>query len=309
MIPFHPLFRNPHLQTVTSHYWRRPRALQPVERRIVETEPGVCVLVKSQRPSAAAGEIVLLHGLEGSGEAGYIESLAAAALQAGFAVHRMHMRTCGGTERLSHTLYHAGLTGDLAAVLRVFRQEGRTPAFVVGFSLGGNVALKLAGELGDSAADLMRGVCGVSVPLDLGACARRIAAPDNRLYHLRFVRKMRRRLLSTGRYQAADLAGLNSIIAIDDRITAPSFGLGTADNYYRTQSAIGYVDRIRVPTLLIQSKDDTFVPWRILEHPAVRGNPRIQVVLTEHGGHLGFLARGEHRFWLDAAILNWIREQ
>lgn len=309
MTPFHPLLRNPHLQTIASHYWKRPRAAQPIERRILETETGVRVLVESQRPPAAAGEIVMVHGLEGSGEAGYIESLAAAALHAGFAAHRFHMRTCGGTERLSHTLYHAGLTGDLAAVLRIFRREGRPPAFVVGFSLGGNVALKLAGELGDSASDLMRGVCGVSAPLDLGACARRIAAPDNRLYQLRFVRKMRRRLVSTGRYQAANLAGLNSVIAIDDRITAPSFGLGTADNYYRTQSAIEYVDRIRVPTLLIQAKDDTFVPWRILEHPAVRGNPNIQVVLTEHGGHLGFLARGGNRFWLDSAILDWIRAQ
>jgi len=146
------------------------------------------------------------------------------------------MRTCGGTAHLSPTLYHAGLTVDLAAVLRILRQEGRAPAFVVGFSLGGNVALKLAGELGESAAELMRGVCGVSAPLDLEACARRIAARDNRLYERRFVRKMRRRLLSTGRYVAADLAGLDSLIAIDDRITAPSFGLGTADNYYRTQS-------------------------------------------------------------------------
>jgi len=179
----------------------------------------------------------------------------------------------------------------------------------VGFSLGGNVALKLAGELGDSAEELMGGVCGVSAPLDLEASARRIAARDNRLYERRFVRKMRRRLLSTGRYGAADLEGLDSLIAIDDRITAPSFGMGRADNYYRTQSAIGYVDRIRVPVLLIQAKDDTFVPWRILEHPAVRGNSHIQVVLTEHGGHLGFLARGEQRFWLDAAILAWIRER
>ncbi len=309
MIPFHPLLRNPHLQTIASHYWKRPHAPQSVERRIVETEPGVSVLVESQRPESAAGEIVMLHGLEGSGEAGYIESLAASALRSGYAAHRFHMRTCGGTERLSPTLYHAGLTGDLAAVLRLFRQEGRAPAFVVGFSLGGNVALKLAGELGNSATELMRGVCAVSAPLDLGACAQRIAAPDNRLYQRRFVRKMRRRLLATGRYQAADLARLDSVIAIDDRITAPSFGLGTAEKYYRTQSAIGYVDRIRVPALLIQSKDDTFVPWRILEHPAVRGNPHLQVVLTEHGGHLGFLARGAHRFWLDVAILDWIRAQ
>jgi len=308
MIPFHPLFRNPHLQTIASHFWQRPRAAQPVVRRIIETEPGVCVLVESQRPEAAVGEIVMVHGLEGSGEAGYIESLAAAALRAGYASHRFHMRTCGGTAHLSPTLYHAGLTGDLAAVLRIFRQEGRPPAYLVGHSLGGNVALKLAGELGDSAAELMRGVCGVSVPLDLSACARRISAGDNRLYERRFVGRMRQRLLSTGRYRAADLAGLDSLIAIDDRITAPSFGMGTADNYYRTQSAIGYVDRIRVPTLLIQAKDDTFVPWRILEHPAVRGNPHIRTVLTEHGGHLGFLARGQHRFWLDESILTWIRE-
>ncbi|MGB7758462.1 MAG: alpha/beta fold hydrolase [Bryobacteraceae bacterium] len=309
MTPFRPLFRNPHLQTVAAHFWQRPRTEHAIERRIIETEPGVCVLVESQRPEAAVGEIVMLHGLEGSGKAGPIESLAAAALRFGYAAHRFHMRTCGGTELLSPTLYHAGLTGDLAAVLRIFRQEGRAPAFLVGHSLGGNVALKLAGELGDSAADLIRGVCGVSVPLDLEASARRISARDNRLYERRFVRRMRRRLLSTGRYRAADLAGLDSLIAIDDRITAPSFGLGTADNYYRTQSAIGYVDRIRVPTLLIQAKDDTFVPWRILEHPAVRGNPHIRTILTEHGGHLGFLARGQHRFWLDTAILDWIREQ
>ena len=309
MIPFHPLFRNPHLQTIASHFWQRPRAAQSIERRLIETEPGVRVLVESQRPEAAAGEIVMLHGLEGSGEAGYIESLAAAALHSGYAAHRFHMRTCGGTQHLSPTLYHAGLTGDLAAVLRIFHQEGRAPAFVVGFSLGGNVAMKLAGELGEAAKELMRGVCGVSAPLDLDACARRISARDNRLYERRFVRKMRRRLLATGRYRAADLAGLETLIAIDDRITAPSFGMGTADNYYRTQSAIGYVDRIRVPALLIQAKDDTFVPWRILEHAAVRGNSRIQTILTQHGGHLGFLARGRHRFWLDEAILDWVREQ
>jgi len=310
MIPFHPLFRNPHAQTIASHFWRRARAVQPIERRLIETEPDVRVLVESQRPDAEAkGEIVMVHGLEGSGRAGYIESLAAAALRSGYAAHRFHMRTCGGTERHSATLYHGGMTGDLAAVLRLFRQEGRAPAFVVGFSLGGNVALKLAGELGDSAAEIVRGVCGVSAPLDLDACARRIAASDNRLYERRFVRKMRLRLVATGRYRDADFAGLDSLIAIDDRITAPAFGMGTAGNYYRTQSAIGYVDRIRVPTLLIQAKDDTFVPWRIIEHASVRGNPHIRVVLTEHGGHLGFLAHGAHRFWLDAAILEWIGEQ
>ena len=148
-----------------------------------------------------------------------------------------------------------------------------------------------------------------SAPLDLAASARRIGAPDNRFYERRFLRKMRERLIAYARYQPADFAGIRSLIEIDNRITAPAFGMGTAENYYRTQSAIGFVDRIRVPTLLIQAKDDTFVPWRVVEHASVCGNPHIQVVLTDHGGHLGFVARGPRRFWLDAAIPEWIGAQ
>jgi uncharacterized protein len=301
--PFVPLFRSPHLQTILAHYWKRPDSGVPIERRFVETEPGVQVLVESQRPAGdSRGDVVMVHGLEGSGSAGYIRSLSAAAIAAGFSAHRFHMRTCGGTEHLCETLYHAGLTSDLLAVLRQF---GR-PAFLVGFSLGGNVVLKLAGELGDRAEGLVEGVCAVSTPLDLAACARRISEPDNRLYEARFVRRMRARLCATGRYRAADFAGLRTVLDIDNRITAPSFGFGNAANYYRTQSAIGYLDAIRVPTLLIQSKDDTFIPFAIYESAAVRANPRVELVTTEHGGHLGFLARGVRRFWADHAIMEWI---
>jgi uncharacterized protein len=301
--PFVPLFRSPHLQTILAHYWKRPDAGVPLEMRLVETEPGVQVLVESQRPPGESrGDIVMVHGLEGSGSAGYIRSLSAAAIAAGFGAHRFHMRTCGGTEHLCETLYHAGLTGDLLAVLR---QLGR-PVFLVGFSLGGNVVLKLAGELGDHAEGLVDGVCAVSPPLDLAACARRISERDNRLYEARFVRRMRARLCATGRYRAADFAGLRTVLDIDDRITAPSFGFGNAANYYRTQSAIGYLDAIRVPTLLMQSKDDTFIPFAIYESAAVRANPRVELAVTEHGGHLGFLARGARRFWADHAIMEWI---
>ena len=306
---FDPLFRHPHVQTIASHYWPRPHAAQfPAERRMFETEPGIQVLVESQRPAGdAAGEIVMVHGLEGSGEAGYVESLSAAALAAGFAAHRFHMRTCGGTESFADTLYHAGLTSDLAAVLRAFGDEGRAPAWLVGFSLGGNVVLKLAGELGESARGVIRGVCGVSTPLDLGACARRIDERENWLYQYRFVRRMRARLCATGRYRPEEFAGLRSVMAIDDRITAPSFGFGNADHYYRTQSAVNFLQAIRVPTLLIQSKDDPLVPWAIYEQ--LPRNPSIELLATEHGGHLGFLGKRPHRLWLDEAVLDWIRAQ
>jgi predicted alpha/beta-fold hydrolase len=311
MTPFDPLFRNPHLQTIAGHLWKRPAdGGVPTERRLYQTEPQVRVLVESQRPARdAAGEIVLLHGLEGSGKSGYMGRMTAAALREGFAVHRFHMRTCGGTERLCSTLYHAGLTSDLLAVLRQFQLDGRPPVFLVGFSLGGNVALKLAGELGDAAGPLLRGVAAVSTPIDLEASTRRIGQLENRLYERRFVRRMRARLCATGRYRRADFAGLRSLWAIDDRITAPSFALGDAANYYKTQSAIGYLAGIRVPVLLIQAKDDTFVPFEAFESEAVRSNPFIRLLATEHGGHLGFIGRKGSRFWADGAVLSWIAEQ
>ena len=313
MVNFDPLFRNPHWQAVAGHLWKRDggEARFPIERRLFQTEPDVQVLVESQRPAgAAAGEIVMVHGLEGSGKAGYMRSLSAAALGAGFAAHRFHMRTCGGTEGLCRTLYHAGLTSDLLAVLRQFRTEGRAPAFLVGFSLGGNVALKLAGEMGESARPLVRGICGVSAALDLAACANRISQPDNRFYERRFVRRMRARLCATGRYQKWNFRGLHSVKDIDDRITAPSFGFGDAANYYQTQSAIRYLDGIRIPVLLIQAKDDTIVPFDIFATGGApsgpRANPRIELLATEHGGHVGFIGRRPHRFWADDAIMEWI---
>jgi len=309
MIPFDPLVRNPHLQTVLAHYWKRPDAAKefPVQRRLFQTEPSVHVLVLSQRPrDEARGEVVMVHGLEGSGEAGYMRSLSVAALRAGFAAHRFHMRTCGGTEKLCRTLYHAGLTSDLREVLCQMRAEGRAPAFLVGFSLGGNVVLKLAGELGEAARDLAQGACAVSTPLDLAACAHRIGEPDNRVYEARFVRRMRARLCATGLYRREQFNGLRTIVELDDRFTAPSFGLGNAANYYRTQSAVGYLESIRIPALLIQARDDSFIPFSIYESPAMRAKPNIQLVVTEYGGHLGFLGRRPHRFWLDDAIMGWV---
>ena len=309
MEPFLPLFRNPHLQTILANFWRRPdvSAEFPLQRRLIQTEPGVKVLLISQRPRGEAlGEIVMVHGLEGSGDAGYIRSLSAAALHAGFAAHRFHMRTCGGTEHLCETLYHAGLTSDLLAVLRALRQEGRDPAAVVGFSLGGNVVLKLAGELGEGAGGVMRCVVGVSTPLDLAACTRRIAEPDNRLYQERFLRRMRDRLCATGRYRREELAALRTVEELDDQFTAPSFGFGNAANYYRTQSSIRFLKDIRVPALLIQAQDDTFIPFSIYDSPLLRGNSRLQLLITAHGGHLGFLARGPRRLWLDDAVLEYI---
>jgi uncharacterized protein len=310
MQPFEPLFGNPHILTILGNFW--PRGFDfskyPMTERLVRTDAETQVLVQTQEPAGEPiGEVVLLHGLEGGGHAGYIRSMAWHALEAGFVAHRFHMRTCGGTETYCKTLYHAGLTSDLDAFLRELHAMGRDlPVFLIGFSLGGNVALKLAGELG--ATELIQGVCTISTPIDLGLSARRIGRPDNRVYERRFLKRMRARLLATGRYRREDLAAARSLYDIDDVVTAPSFGFRGADHYYETQSSVRYLDAIRVPTMLIQAKDDTFIPFSMFEHRAFRTNPFLKLLAVEHGGHLGFLARGGERFWADEIAVGFLKD-
>ena len=306
MRPFHPIVANNHILTVAGNFW--PRSLDeeryPVTSQLYPTAPGVQVLVQSQRPDCPArGEIVMVHGLEGSGESGYMRSLAQAGLEAGFAMHRFHMRSCGGTAHLCPTLYHAGLTSDLLEFISRFD----APVYLAGFSLGGNVALKLAGELGENAGRRIAGVCAVSTPIDLAACARRLGRLDNRVYERRFLRRMCARLLATGRYTESDFSGIRSIFEIDDKITAPSFGFHGAEHYYSTQSSNQFLARIRVPTLVVQAKDDNFIPFEIFDRPEFSSNPELTLLAPERGGHLGFISREKPRFWVDGVLIDWMQ--
>jgi hypothetical protein len=222
------------------------------------------------------------------------------------------MRSCAGTEHLSgKALYHSGQTSDLLAVLRSI--HGRAPVFLAGFSLGGNVVLKLAGELGESAKGLIAGVTAVSTPIDLAACARRLQAASNFIYSNRFLKRLKQRIrlkerLTPGLFRLDHLDGVKSVYEFDDKFTAASFGFGTADNYYATQSANQFLDRIRVPALLVQSKDDPLIPFEVYNHPAFLHNPCLRLLLVEHGGHLGFVARSKPRFWLDDVLVQWMEK-
>ena len=317
MEPFRPLISNPHLLTIAASLW--PRTVDerrfPVEAKLHRTEPDVQVLIHTQRPrSRPRGEVVFLHGLEGSSSAGYMRSMAQAALEAGLVTHRFNLRSCGGTEFLSPTSYHSGQTSDLFAFLMELDRQRRTPVFLVGFSLGGNIVLKLAGELGADANRLLTGVCVISPPIDLAACARRLGELQNRLYEWGFLRSLKKRVrlkshAVPGLYPAVDLAGISSIWEFDDRITAPHCGFGNAERYYRTQSSQLFLDAIRVPALVIQAQDDPLVPFGLFSHSAIRSNPNLELLAPAHGGHLGFVSRGRPRFWLDAVVVAWVLEK
>ena len=263
---FIPLFRNGHVQTIAARFWPARINLRkyPVECRIFETEPGVKVLTHCHFHSRleARDTVLIVHGLEGDSNSPYVLRMGKRALEAGYNVVRLNVRNCGGTEHLSSTLYHSGLTKDLESVAN---QLAARALYIVGFSMGGNMSLKLAGEWGDQLPAHVRAICAVSPPIDLGACALKIAEPGNRIYEKRFLAHLKETLTRKKEsmpvsYSLSHFAAIRTLIDFDNAYTAPAFGYKDAFDYYAHASANGFLAKIRVPTLVIQAQDDPFIP-------------------------------------------------
>lgn len=315
----HPALRNAHAQTLAGHFIpRRFKAnLQQAEARLFDTAPGVRVLAHCswQEPRTSRPALILVHGMEGSTDSRYMLGTAEKALAAGFSVVRVNYRNCGGTEHLTPTLYHAGLTGDLGQVIReLIEVDGLSEIYLIGFSLGGNIALKLAGEYADNAPHQIRGVVGVSASIDLAACADAIELRRNIVYSLRFVWSLRGRIrrkaeLFPDRYDRSLLDGVWTIRKFDDAYVAPHFGFRDSADYYERASAIRVIDRVKIPTLIIHAKDDPFIPFSQMNRREVTGNPNIFVVGPDQGGHVGFISadgEGERRFWSESTAVRFV---
>ena len=283
-----------------------------METVVYETEPDVRVLIHSQRPTEIPqGELILVHGLEGSSASGYARSMVHAALERGWVTHRFNMRGCGGAaDDLAVTGYHAGQTSDLLAFLR----DAPQGQFFADFPDRILAGRKCGPETGRRArrerpGAIDRGLRRVDAHRPGGV--RRGAGPaENFIYQNRFLDRLKDRIrrknrLSPDVYTLEHLPKIKTIEDFDDHYTARLFGFGTAANYFRTQSSNQFLERIRVPTLLVQSKDDPLIPFRVFDHPAIGSNPYLTLLAVEHGGHLGFLSRGKARFWLDGTVLDW----
>lgn len=234
-------------------------------------------------------------------------SLTRLALERGWNVVRLNVRNCGGTEELCPTLYHSGLTADLASVVE---QLAGRELYVLGFSMGGNMALKLAGEWGEAAPEHVRGVCGVSVPIRLAECSRRIGERRNFVYEKRFLRQLHttlayKKLLMPERFENVDGVDAASIWDFDDRVTARAFGFRDADDYYARASSAGYLEKVRVPALLIQAEDDPFIPFEMYEDGVFEGNGKLTLLRSRKGGHVAFLSREGRRFWAEEQALGF----
>jgi predicted alpha/beta-fold hydrolase len=316
-LPYAPTgrLRNGHLMTVYT-WWRTrdfPR-LPEAEARLFRIDADSQVLAHChwQPEPARRPTLLLLHGLEASSDAHYIRGIADKGFRQGFNVVRLNQRNCGGTESLSPTLYHSGLTGDPVAVLRELVARDGLPSFcVAGYSLGGNLALKLAGEFGAEAPRELHAVCVVSPTMDLEGCVRALERPLNRIYQWNFMKDLKARLrrkaaLFPDRFPLDRLDEVRTVREFDDAYTAPHFGFAGASDYYHRASALRVVDRIEVPTLVLTAADDPFVPPEPFRDPSVTSNPWITVRVSSHGGHCAFLAApvdGEDGYWAEHAIV------
>jgi predicted alpha/beta-fold hydrolase len=314
---YRPRFAGGHKQTLYA--WARPRQfprLPPPEPRYFDVAPEARVLAHCHwhQPRGGHPTLLLLHGLEGSSLAHYMRGIADKAWAAGWNVVRLNQRNCGNTEHLSRGLYHSGLTDDPLFVLReIIEIDGVREVAIAGYSLGGNLTLKLAGELGDATPPELKAVCAVSPTMDLAVCVEALERRANLAYQFNFVRNLKARMRRKaaafpGTFSLDPLRRIWTVRQFDEAYTAPHHGFRDAADYYHRASAVRVIDRIRVPALIITAGDDPFVPTGPFNAPGVTGNPAITVTVTKHGGHCAFVeqpAPDYDGYWAEQEIVRF----
>jgi uncharacterized protein len=289
------------------------------EERLVEVAPGIKVRCWCywQTDRADSMTLIVVHGLEGSSESQYMTGVARNGLSAGMNIVLMNQRNCGGMDHFAPTLYNSSLSGDVAAVAQSVIENDRVSRFaLVGFSMGGNLALKLAGEWGKDRPPQFRAVAAVCPAMDLAASADALHEPANRIYEWYFLIQLFRRLrgkakIFPGHFDVQRLRGVTSLRLFDDRVTAHYCGFTGADDYYQRAAAANVVDRIAVPALIIHAANDPFIRVQPETRKRIASNPNITYIETGDGGHCAFLGEpdgnGYDGRWAEREVVDFVK--
>ncbi len=295
----HPFLRHSHAQTIAGGLGRpKPGAVARTEELTkfrIDDEVSLSALCNWQPERKTRTTVLSIHGLTGDARSSYMYGVAEKTLAVGMSSVRLNLRGCGDSEEASPTIYNSGVSDDVRAVLRELGGSGFERVVIVGFSMGGNIALKLAGELGAGAGNLL-GLTAISPPIDLARCSDALdATAINRFYQRTFMRDLRRKLRHKHvhhpeRFPIDGLDEVRSLREFDDRFTGPLGGYGDAAGYYEQCSAARFLSRVAVPALIVQARDDSFIPFEPFEDEAVSANAGIHLLATDRGGHNGFVA-------------------
>ena len=302
--------RNAHLQTILPVFWRRNFRFPGQGERLELPDGDFLELDWHRRGHRRLA--ILSHGLEGSFDAGYIRGMASALVEAGWDALAWTFRGCGPEPNRLLRFYHSGETGDLDQIVHHTACRYDRIA-LVGFSLGGNLTLKYMGERPPHPAIV--GAAAISAPVDLAASAGMLDRRwSNRIYLRRFLATLIAKVeAKAARFpDELDIAGIRRIRTFqefDDRYTARLHGFRDARDYWTRSSARQFLPRITVPSLLINARDDPFLPPACFPVAEAEANPRFFLDIPAHGGHVGFLdfPRHDSRTWAERRVVDFLR--
>jgi len=309
--------QGPHAQTLGARLLRGGQDPLLERERLWTPDGDFLDLDWGPDPAPDAPIVLVMHGLEGSAKRRYMRNMARELVGVGIRPVALNFRGCSGEPNRALHYYHSGKTDDPDFVLRTLRARYPTRRFgALGFSLGGNMLLKLLGERSDGGRGLVDAAVAISVPYDLAAgCELLEQTGMGRFYAAYFLRSLQRKVRWKERVlrEVLDLEAALAAVTIrqfDDRVTAPLHGFAGAADYYQTSSSIRFLEGVSVPTLLLHAQDDPFLPDDSIPRLQAAANPYLHLALQPRGGHVGFLegTPGRPSFWAEEEAARFLAE-
>ena len=307
--------RNRHLQTLYPTLFRQPVSIELKTEQLELADGDFIDLVWTEELIPTSPIVVLLHGLEGSIDSPYVKGLLHVAIKNQWQAMLMHFRGCSGRHNRLDRSYHSGDTADLAFLLNTLMQRyPDRPLAAVGISLGGNILLKYLGESGVNS--LLKAAMAISVPFDLADGAHALDQGFAKLYQSYLIGHIRKKMQDKFKHKQAPvnmkkISQWRNFFSFDDNVTAPIHGFNGVDDYYCRSSSKQFLPLIRIPTLLLHSKDDPF-----MSHAAIPTEKELSgttlLELCENGGHVGFIYQdetGKLAYWAEKRMAEFFREQ
>jgi len=302
------LLRNGHLNTIFPALFRKDKNL-PYQRERITTPDDDFLDIDYLRGGFGRVAFVL-HGLEGSSSSQYAQGAADIFHENGWDIALINHRSCSGEMNRQRRMYHSGVTDDPHTVIQLLKKD-YDEIIMVGFSLGGNMALKYVGEQAANIDPAIKCAVAVSVPIDLHSCSLRIISPSNVIYDKRFLKSLRNKVYLKHQqfpdtFDTGLLKHVKNLWDFDEYFTAPLHGFDGAMGYYKTCSSLPLLKDIRVPTLLINALDDPMLGETCYPYPIAENSEFLHFMTPKHGGHCGFATPGQRHYWQELTMLDFV---
>ena len=316
---FHPPFylKNFHKQTLAGILFNSYKTKKiPTTKRIylhIDKKTSIALDCSLQSYPTKKPLLILVHGMEGSSDSHYMLRMAVKSFNLGWSTIRVNLRSCGNTEPYAQSIYNAGQSQDINKIINYCIKNKYNKIMLVGFSLGGNICLKLAGEYGKKFPKQIIGIAAVSPALDLAASEKLIDSPKSNFYRVFLLNSLKKRikrmaLVNPCIYNPALFKKIKTIKDFDAAFQVPLLKLKNVSEFYKKASAVSQIPKIALPALIIHAHDDPIAPISPLKRPEILHNKNIIALLTKNGGHVGFISKPslqEDKYWAENRVLEF----